>query len=72
MSNLIPLPKKPADGKDQVWQCDCGSTTFWLRGDGQAECPACGVEQCSGEGDWTLLTYDADAPKAQVVKFPKR
>lgn len=44
MSNVVPFTHKKLEDKEEiVWVCDCGNGSFYIHGDGEIECAACGT-----------------------------
>jgi hypothetical protein len=46
--------RKPHRREPEVWQCRCGSFTFWLSSDGAAHCADCQEEATSMRGYWRI------------------
>lgn len=65
MAEIVAFPTAPAD--PLIWQCGCGSNSFYLRSDATAECQGCG-ETAGDAGGWrnTLPSEDVKAPESTV------
>ncbi len=46
--------KPPVRREPEVWQCRCGSFTFWLSSDGAAHCSDCQEEATAMRGFWRI------------------
>jgi hypothetical protein len=46
--------RKPVRREPEVWQCRCGSFTFWLSSDGAAHCSDCQEEATAMHGYWQI------------------
>lgn len=57
---VVPFPNRE-DRENFVWQCKCGSHTFWLYSDGTAYCSKCQQEAVEMRGHWKL----PDFPKSE-------
>lgn len=53
--------KKHVRPEPDVWQCHCGSFTFWLYSNGSAYCSECREEAVSMFGHWELPERQPDS-----------
>lgn len=52
-----------------VWQCQCGSYTFWLYSNGSAYCPECREEAVTMNGYWQIPEKRDSASKCLIIRL---
>ncbi len=52
--------------KEKVWQCKCGTYSFFVHGNGRLQCCGCEAFQITNKGHW----YIPEPCEAKVTAFP--
>lgn len=58
MPNVVELSSRIPE--PEVWQCQCGSYTFWLYSTGLARCSECRTEALNMQGFWRVPAQAED------------
>jgi hypothetical protein len=68
MSQVVQLGSRTQRVPD-VWQCNCGSHTFWLYSDGEAVCSECEQVALEMRGFWRVPDRAAGKGNQQVAQI---
>ncbi len=52
-----------------VWQCQCGSYTFWLYSSGSAHCSECRDEAATMRGYWQITKKVDSESTAEIIRL---